>query len=82
MPGGVFILEPNMRPRSTLVLLGLAGLAAASLTGCSSTGARSADGGVTGPEGVSGNYILALCDADMTASALVDRQLARRPGWC
>jgi DNA-binding beta-propeller fold protein YncE len=35
---------------------------------------------VAGPEGVSGTYILALCDADMQASALVDRQLGPRSG--
>jgi DNA-binding beta-propeller fold protein YncE len=64
-----------MRPRSTFLLLSLAGLAASALTGCGGTSSSSA---APHPEGVSGTYILALCDADMPASALVDRQLGVR----
>lgn len=54
--------------------LALAGLAV--LTGCQGAGG----GGGSGPGDVSGRYILALCDADMVATAIVDRQLGPRTG--
>ncbi len=58
-------------PVAIMTLAGLGGLASA-LTGCGSSP------GGSGPADVSGRYILALCDADMAASAIVDRQLGPR----
>lgn len=57
--------------RSPFAILSVAGIAATIISGCGSAGGSS-------PGDVSGRYILALCDADMPASAMVDRQLGPR----
>lgn len=59
-------------PRSSpLALIALAGLGVSLISGCGSSVGSS-------PKDVSGRYILALCDGDMQASSIVDRQLAPR----
>jgi DNA-binding beta-propeller fold protein YncE len=57
--------------RSRSVFLSIAGAGAALLPACGTPGPSN-------PSDVAGKYILALCDADMPASAMVDRQLGQR----
>lgn len=67
---------PSFSRRSSFVLLSLAALSA--ISGCK--GGGGGGGASAGPGDVSGRYILALCDADMAATAIVDNQLGPRSG--